>query len=218
MAFIFDNLTANIIALTVILILASIQMRSTRQRVAQTSQQLVQDRARGLTAWLEKDLGEGVNPSEAGEIGGIGKNMSPSENALIDLTSHDGSNCEDNWKTRRFVFEWKKDDGSRARVKYETEEEKGLYSFTRKQIDENSGDWPEGSDPEWENVDVQGRASGMEYFDIDLMEKDGSCTSISDENNVRSVRARFSIEAPFQNEELAFSASRANTIVARYPL
>ncbi len=211
MAFIFDNLTANVIAMTVILIMASIQMRSTRQQVARTSQQMVRDQARTLTAWLEKDLGEGVRGPD-GEIGGIGKNMDPDENALETLLPDD--DCENNWYTDEFVFKWERDDGKMVWVQYKTEKEGGVYSLTRRQKEKSPGS----GEPDW-NVGVQGRASGLKYFDVDLLKEDGSCTTIDESNDdVRSVRVRFSIKAPFQNEELAFSASRANTVVARYPL
>lgn len=212
MPFLFDNLTATIIAMTVLLILASMQMRATQQRVAQASQDAVQGQARGLTNWLEEDLAR------------IGKNMSDDEIAFEAPVE----NSDEKWLTEKFVFEREKIGASgtikTVKTRYLVEptgssreiytggttETVELYRLTRekKVVGETS----------WEVTG--GSASALEYFDVDLLDRNAEPVSnpVSNESAVRSVRVRFSLVAPYQNEELTFPASRTNVVVARYPL
>jgi hypothetical protein len=205
MPFLFDNVTATVIAFTVLLIVASMQMRSTQQQVAQTSQQMVQTQARELSGWLDQDLGS------------MGQNMSPGESAINTLQSHDGSDCSTNWTTQEFIFERKDGDGNLVKVRYKIDPSSpssDTYRLTRKKKEEDGPNW----EKDWGNddIEVQGSATGIKYFDVDLMNENGKCTN--SEGDARNIRVRFSIEAPFENEEIAFSASRGNTIVVRYRL
>ena len=208
MQFLFDNLTATVIAMTVLLILASMQMRATRQQVAQTSQNIVQRQAGQLTTWLEEDLGR------------IGRNMSDDEVAFEKLEDSD----QQKWITEEFVFEHEETDGTVVRVRYLVESTGSsreidmggttksveLYQLTRekKVVGETGWQAKGGSIP------------ALEYFDVDLLDRNAEPVSdpVSNEDDVRSVRVRFSLVAPYQNEELAVPASRTNVVIARYPL
>ncbi|PSQ72000.1 MAG: hypothetical protein BRD31_02090 [Bacteroidetes bacterium QH_2_64_26] len=208
MQFLFDNLTATVIAMTVLLILASMQMRATRQQVAQTSQNIVQRQAGQLTTWLEEDLGR------------IGKNMSDDEVAFEKLEDSD----QQKWITEEFVFEHEETDGTVVRVRYLVESTGSsreidmggttksveLYQLTRekKVVGETNWQVKGGSIP------------ALEYFDVDLLDRNAEPVSdpFSNPDDVRSVRVRFSLVAPYQNEELAVPASRTNVVIARYPL
>jgi hypothetical protein len=212
MAFLLDNLTASVIAGTVILILGSIQMRATNQRVAHQSQQTMQNRARELTTWLERDLAR------------VGENMTGDEEA-IEPPKPFYQNPDDGtqeWVTEEFVFERDSiESGTLRRVetKYLIDsvdtreidgEEKSVYQLTRKwRIDDGNGNWSD-----WE--EEGGSAAGLEYFEVDLLDRNALPTDSLDE--VKSIRVRFSVAAPFQNEELSFPASRANVVVGRYRL
>jgi hypothetical protein len=220
MAFLLDNLTASVIAGTVILILGSMQMRATNQRVAQQSQQIMQNRARELTTWLERDLAR------------VGENMTGDEEAIPE-TTEDGEenpkpfyeNPDDGtqeWVTEEFVFERDSiESGTLRRVETQYRidavdtreidgEEKSIYQLTRKwRIDDGNGNWSD-----WE--EEGGSAAGLEYFEVDLLDRNALPTKNLDE--VKSIRVRFSVAAPFQNEELSFPASRANVVVGRYRL
>jgi hypothetical protein len=210
MPFIFDNLTATVIAMTVILILSSIQMRSTRQQVAQTSSQIVQDRSRQITEWVEEDLNR------------IGQNMTQSEVAFEDPKENK------KWLTERFVFDRKviQTDGSIDRIKtryqvnstgntreiYVDGETKAveLYELVRQtKVVGGSGGWTD-----------KGGVSALEYFDVDLLDQNAEpvLDPVANEASIRSVRIRFSVLAPFQNSEMSFPASRTNVVVGRYPL
>jgi len=214
MAFLLDNLTASVIAGTVILILGSMQMRATNQRVAQQSQQIMQNRARELTTWLERDLAR------------VGENMTGDEEAIEPpepfYPNPDPDNETQKWVTEKFVFERDSiESGTLRRVetKYLIDavdtreidgEEKSVYQLTRKwRIDDGNGNWSG-----WE--EEGGSAAGLEYFEVDLLDRNALPTNNLDE--VKSIRVRFSVAAPFQNEELSFPASRANVVVGRYRL
>ena len=208
MPFIFDNLTASVIAATVVLILSSIQMRATQQRVAQTSQRIVQQRSRVATEWLEEDLER------------IGQNRTSGQDALDEPESYDS----EEWLTEKFVF--RRDSVAtgggiwRIEVWYKVEsqgtmsvegEETPIYRLVRKrrQKELDGGSW---SESDW----VQnGRIESLEYFDVDLLDRNAQDIN---PGQVQSVRIRFSVVAPFQNEEMAFPASRTNVVVARFPL
>jgi uncharacterized protein (DUF736 family) len=212
MPFIFDNLTASVIAATVVLILSSIQMRATQQRVAQTSQRIVQQRSRVATEWLEEDLEQ------------IGQNMTSGQDALDEPESYHDTpeNDSEEWLTEKFVF--RRDSVAtgggiwRIEVRYKVEsqgtmsvegEETPIYRLVRKrrQKELDGGSWSK-----WAQ---SGRIESLEYFDVDLLDRNAQDTN---PGQVQSVRVRFSVVAPFQNEEMAFPASRTNVVVARFPL
>ena len=213
MPLIFDNLTASVIAATVVLIFSSIQMRATQQRVAQMSQRIVQQRSRVATEWLEEDLER------------IGQNMTSSQDALEQPEPyHDPENNSDSeeWLTEKFVFRRNSvangGDIQRIEVRYKVESQGTMsvegkkipiYRLVRKWRREDGESW---SESDW----VQnGRIESLEYFDVDLLDRNAQETTPS---QVQSVRIRFSVVAPFQNEEMAFPASRTNVVVARFPL
>ena len=213
MPLIFDNLTASVIAATVVLILSSIQMRTTQQRVAQTSQRIVQQRSRVATEWLEEDLER------------IGQNMTSDQDALDEPEPYhdDPENDSEKWLTEKFVF--RRDSVAtgegiwRIEVRYKVEsqgtmsveeEETPIYRLVRewrqKELDGgNWSDWTQG-----------GKIESLEYFDVDLLDRNAQATTTR--SQVQSVRIRFSVVAPFQNEEMAFPASRTNVVVAWFPL
>ena len=76
-----------------------------------------------------------------------------------------------------------------------------------------------GSDP-WESAGA--RATALEYFDVDMFNKNAQLVEDpvkklqANPDTVRSVRIRFSVVPPFQNDQLPVSASRTNTVVAQY--
>jgi hypothetical protein len=206
MQFLFDNLTATVIAMTVLLILASMQMRATQQRVAQTSQNIIRDQAGQLTTWLEEDLGQ------------IGKNMNDDETAFEEPV-----NSGQKWITEKFVFEHEETDGTVVRVRYLVESTGSsreidmggttksveLYQLTREKKVGGGGWQAKG-----------GSIPALEYFDVDLLDRNADTLSapVAHEDSVRSVRVRFSLVAPYRNKELAVPASRTNVVIARYPL
>ena len=211
MTLIYDNLISTVIAMTVILILASVQLRATKQDVAGTAHYVMKQSTKQLSSWLQEDLGK------------IGKNMS-SESVPVDamVVADDESTAE--WLTKEFVFERDSIEtgGNRVTVKvrYDVQktgtrtiegEERDVFQLTReRKVGSNS----------WESAG--GSAAALEYFDVDMLDKNAEpvedpVTKLqNDPDIVRSVRIRFSVVPPFQNDQLPVSASRTNTVVAQY--
>ena len=211
MPLIFDNLISTVVAMTVVLILASVQLRATKQNIAGTSHYVTKQHTKQLSSWLQEDLGK------------IGKNMS-GESVPVDtmVVANDDSTAK--WLTKELVFE--RDSigtgGNRVRVKvrYDVQktgtrtiggEERDVFQLTRER--------KVGSDP-WGSA---GRgAATLEYFDVDMLNKNADLVEDpvkklqSNPDTVRSVRIRFSVVPPFQNDQLPVSASRTNTVVAQY--
>ena len=211
MTLIYDNLISTVIAMTVILVLASMQLRATKQQVATTAHYVMKQRTTQLSSWLQEDLGK------------IGKNVK-GDSVSVDTLIVPNDDSTAAWRTKRFVFE--RDsvemDGNRVtiKVRYDIEkagtqmvggEERDVFQLTREQ--------KVGTDP-WESAG--GSAATLEYFDVDLLNKDAVRVENPEQyleavpDTVRSVRVRFSVLPPFQNDQLPVAASRTNTVVAQY--
>ena len=210
MTLIYDNLISTVIAMTVILVLASMQLRATKQRVATTAHYVMKQRTTQLNSWLQEDLGK------------IGKNMSGESVPVDAMVVANGDSAE--WLTKEFVFERDSIEtgGNRmtVKVRYYVQqtgtrtiggEERDVFQLVRER--------KVGSDP-WESAG--GSAATLEYFDVDMLNKNAEpvedpVTKLqTDPDTVRSVRIRFSVVPPFQNDQLPVSASRTNTVVAQY--
>ena len=212
MTLIYDNLISTVIAMTVILVLASMQLRATKQQVATTAHYVTKQRTTQLSSWLQEDLGK------------IGKNMSGESVPVDSMVVANGDSAE--WLTREFVFERDsiESGGNRVRVKvlYDVRrtgtrtiegEERDVFQLTReRKVESNSSSWESAG----------GSAATLEYFDVDLLNKNAEPVENpvaklqTDPDTVRSVRVRFSVLPPFQNDQLPVSASRTNTVVAQY--
>ena len=210
MTLIYDNLISTVIAMTVILILASVQLRATKQDVAGTAHYVMKQSTKQLSSWLQEDLGK------------IGKNMSGESVPVDTMVVAVGDSAK--WLTKKFVFERDSIEtgGNRVTVKvrYDVQktgtrtiegEERDVFQLTReRKVGSNS----------WESAG--GSAAALEYFDVDMLDKNAEpvkdpVTKLqTDPDTVRSVRIRFSVVPPFQNDQLPVSASRTNTVVAQY--
>ena len=211
MTLIYDNLISTVIAMTVILVLASMQLRATKQQVATTAHYVMKQRTTQLSSWLQEDLGK------------IGKNMSDDRVAVDTLIVPDDDSTA-RWRTDEFVFERDsiEKSGNRVTVKVRYDvrntgtrtiggEERDVFQLVReRKVGSNS----------WESAG--GSAATLEYFDVDMLNKDAVRVEDPEQHletvpdTVRSVRVRFSVLPPFQNDQLPVAASRTNTVVAQY--
>jgi len=211
MTLIYDNLISTVIAMTVILILASVQLRATKQDVAGTAHYVMKQRTKQLSSWLQEDLSR------------IGKNMSGDTVAVETMVvAEDDSTAE--WLTKEFVFERDSikpsGDVIAIKVRYDVqntgtrtigEKERDVFQLARERK-VGSGTWePAG-----------GSAATLEYFDVDMLNinaepVENPTTHLqTNQDTVRSVRVRLSVVPPFQNDQLPVSTSRTNTVVAPY--
>ena len=210
MTLIYDNLISTVIAMTVILILASVQLRATKQDVAGTAHYVMKQSTKQLSSWLQEDLGK------------IGKNMSGESVPVDTMVVANGDSAK--WLTKEFVFERDsiESGGNRVRVKVQYDvqwtgtrtiggEERDVFQLVR---------WRKVGSNSWEPAG--GSAATLEYFDVDMLDKNAEpvkdpVTKLqTDPDTVRSVRIRFSVVPPFQNDQLPVAASRTNTVVAQY--
>lgn len=212
MPLIYDNLVSMVIATTVTLILASVQLRAMKHQVAGTAHYVMTQRATQLSSWLQDDLAR------------IGKNQAGGDTPIDTLiVPTDDSTAQ--WLTTQFVFE--RDSISPSgntvpvKVRYDIQPT-GTRSIAGKtrpvyQLDR---DRKVGASA-W--TSTGGSAAELGYFDVDLLNKNATPVENpqthlqSHPDTVRSVRVRFSVLPPFQNDQLPIATSRANTVVASYP-
>lgn len=202
MPFIFDNVTAGVIGMSIFLILASIQLEAMQLNTARTARNMMKGQAQELATWMEEDLAE------------MGKNMSAGEVAF------EAPQDSTQWHTIQFTF--KQDSlqgGSRVRVKtrYELEQTgtrdvdgttTPLYEVRRSQK-VGSGAWQS-----------RGRStSNLEYFEVNLLDENGTPipSPVANTSEVESIRVRYSVVAPFQND-LTFPRRARRSIVIPYRL
>lgn len=199
MPFIYDNLIATVISMTVLLILASIQTEATQINTVRTSRNAVKGQAQHLATWMEEDLAD------------MGKNMKLGAAAFespVDSTQ---------WHTTRFIF--KRDSllagGGTVRVKTRYDLEKtGTCTVdgnteTRFEVQRSR---KVGSDP-WASSGQS--TANLEYFEVNMLGKDGGPVTNPKANRdeVESIRVRFSVIAPFQNEETLLHRVHRSTAV-----
>lgn len=203
MPFIYDNLVATLISMTVLLILASIQTEATRRNTARTSRNVAKGEAQTLSTWLEEDLGE------------MGKNMSGT-NASFE-TPQDSTN----WHTTQFTFFYdslKTGGGTvRVRTRYELKKtgtrdvdgtQEDIFKITRERK-VGSGSWQgEGQS-----------TSNLGYFEVNMLDSEGTpvANPQANDDEVESIRVRFSVIAPFQTEETFLRRAR-RAVAVRYRL
>lgn len=207
MHFIYDNLTATIIASTVTLILINMQIQASKKNISKTSRYVVKQQAQTFASWMEKDLAR------------IGQNMNPEDETPIEepqyTTIGDGVR-----HTTKFTFYRNKiddDNGgeddnltrvtTRYRVKKVEDEPRNQYQLIRQTKTQGGGGWS----------DDDGRSSPtLGYFQLDLLDRNAQrvTSPVSNFGDVEMIRVRFSAYPPFQNEETVLS----NTHIGSFTL
>lgn len=196
MIFIYDNLTATIIAMSVFLLLVTIQFRTTQSNIAQTSRNIVKEQAQGFATWLEDDLetmGQNIGPGSAPPYNVAFENPVDSSGVTVDFTFYQDSILSTTTTMRVETRYRVKKTGTRV-VKADTMD---LYQLTRFRKEGAGGMWEE-----------DGRSiNALGYFDVDMLNRDAQpiasprSAAQANPDTVRSTRVRFSVVAPFQNEQ-----------------
>ncbi len=196
MIFIYDNLTATIIAMSVFLLLVTIQFRTTQTNIAQTSRNIVKEQAQGFATWLEDDLekmGQNIGPGSAPPYNVAFDDPTDSSGVTVDFTFYQDSIVSTS-STMRVATQYRvKKTGTRV-VEADTVD---LYQLTRYRQEGASASWVE----DGRSIDALG------YFDVDMLNRDAQpiinprSAAQTDQDTVRSTRVRFSVVAPFQNEK-----------------
>jgi len=187
MPFLYDNLTATIVAMTVVLVLASIQMEATQVNAARTSRNVVNTHAQQLATWLEEDLSR------------IGQNMPG-----VDVPYEAPTDSTD-WHTTDFAFTFVDSSGTQVDVQYDLEKtgETAMIDGKEKEL------------LVLERAPDGGSTARLGYFTIDLLDEDANAGAAAEE--IAYVRTQFSVIAPFQNKETFPRRVRRSVVVPYRP-
>lgn len=210
MQFLYDNLTATVIALMTTLILLSIQSRATQNSVAEVSRNRMGELTQTFATWLEKDIGR------------MGENLGQNEVPFENPTYIEGDNGTD--ITSQFTFYRDSTTASnknyRIATRYEVSQagtrmvdgaEKTLYKLTRKKRRKKVGS---NSWSPWSTVQGVSPPS-LGYFKIELLNPDANPVSnpASNDDQVHSVRIRFSVVSSFQNQQTFPQATHVGSVM-----
>lgn len=195
MPFIYDNLVATLIGMTVVLILASIQMEAMQANTARTSRNMVNTQAQQLANWLEEDLSR------------VGQNMSSDAVPYEEPTGPGGSDPDwsADWHTTEFSFEYRDDTGTLKNVKYE------LVKTSETAVIDGQDNVPLARLERSLDGSADGEATNLGYFKIDLLDEQRQPGATGD--GIELIRARFSVLSPFQNESTVPRRARRAVVV-----
>lgn len=193
MAFIYDNLIASVISMTVFLILVTIQADATQSNTARTSRNIAKTQADDFITWLEEDLAE------------MGKNMQGGG------VVYDAPEDSSQWHTTRFIFSFKKYVGNDT-----------LIVKTRYELKQTGTRTVEGEDQKIFRVDRSHSTDGswsssgqspnsLGYFELEMLDEDADSTGSP--SRVEFVRVKFSLIAPFQGESTFLRRVHRSTVV-----
>ena len=230
MQFIYDNLTATLIAITATLLLLSIQSRATQNNVAKTSRNMMKERAQTFATWVEKDLERmGANmtieevqeerpPFDNPEKTQMEGGTSLTEQFTFYRDRVDGDTGGDDGEEEEDYDYEDEDEGdedvneTRIATRYQVEkvqdDPKALYQLTRKTKEVGTGTWS--------GAEVEGMSSPtLGYLQIDLLDKNADPVPSPKSNlsQVHSVRVRFSVVSPFRNDETVAQATHLGSVL-----
>lgn len=190
MQFLYDNLIATVMGMTVLLILVVIQMRATRANVAQTSRAVAFNQAETLATWLEEDLGQ------------MGRNMDSKPFTFSDRSDESGSPTEETLTD--FEFDYKDEDGNLSTIQYTVRYADGESPPYELERSDGSGGG--------------GSVGALGYFDLQFINKRAQTppNTHPDIDKIQAVRVRFSVVLPFQNDETTLNEIH-RMIVVPYP-
>lgn len=185
MPFLYDNLTATVIGMTIFLILASLQMRTTKSSVTQSARKAALAETESAATWIEEDLkamGKNLddsteaftNPSRSGD------EYSPTGSTLEDLSFRYRESLGDTITT----VDYEVVSSDTMTVDGET---RTLYGLERQKNGIGDG----------------GASATLGYFDVQFVGKDAGeiANPQSNEGQIRGVHVHFSVIAPYRNNE-----------------
>jgi len=213
MQFLYDNLTATVIALMTTLILLSIQGRATQNSVAETSRNRMEELTQTFATWLEKDVERMGENLDEGERVPFDDPVYTEGDGGTDITTEftfyrDSTTASDDEQQYRIATRYQVSESGTRMV---DGEEKTLYQLTRtkrrKELD--GGSWSTWSSAQGVSPPALG------YFKIDMLNQDATPVSNPDGNEaqVHSIRIRFSVVSPYQNEQTFPQATHVGSVL-----
>jgi hypothetical protein len=214
MQFIYDNLTATVVAMMTTMILLSMQAKSTKNSVAKSSRNQMEELTQTFSTWLERDLGR------------MGENFDDYEGAPfknpIYTTGPEGVDITSEFIFYRDSTTTSTTDTTEYRIatRYQVEksgkadvqgEEKQMYQLTRTRRSKKVGttNWTNWSEEKGIS------SSRLGYFQIDLLNKNAKEVTdpVGNEEKVHSIRTRFSVVSPYQNSEVFPTATHVGSVL-----
>lgn len=192
MAFIYDNLTATVVSLTVLLILASIQMSATNMSVSNSSRNIAITQAETFGTWVEEELSR------------TGRNLDSNTNPIPLLETEESQQSPTGSITTEFRFRYATIDSDGNRTEQEvtyrlcdTDEDRDVYVgdgsvskdlYQLRREEDCSG-----------SVSSDGVSPpALGYFYVQRLTESLNTTSSNDEAEL--LRVKYSVIAPFQGE------------------
>lgn len=204
MYFIYDNLIASVISMTVFLILVSIQMQATQNNTARISRHSAKGDVHQLATWLEEDLS------------GLGRNMEPEDAAF------ESPQDSTQWHTTEFTVKYDSltVGGStiRVRTRYELKKvgtrtvngtQESLFEIQRSRR-VGSGSW-----------ESKGQStSNLGYFEVGMLDRNANLVAnpATNHGEIEFIRVRLSVIAPYQSEDTFLRRVRRAIVVPYRPV
>lgn len=206
MQFLYDNITATIIATTVTIILISVQMRATQTNAARTARNVVKMEGQNFATWLEKDLEKmGANIDQGKEAPFAAPTSLAGETSVTgSFTFYRDSLVSGGSDTVRIATRYNVKKKGTAEVEGETED---LYQLVRKQKVGGGS---------WSDEEIKGESTpALGYFKIEMLDEDANVVSnpVTDLDQVHSTRVRFSVVAPFQNQQTILPVTHIGSVL-----
>ena len=189
MAFLYDNLTAVVVATTVLLILAALQLRASKLSTAASSQDAALTQSEEIATWMEEDL-------EA-----MGRHMAPSDTVFggIVRTNDDGSPTDS--VLTSLSFQYKDSAGGALRtVEYDVSavetttvegEERTLYELSQTKDGAGADQTP----------------GMLGYIDIQFLDRTAAVIPkpVANDDNIEALRVHFSVVLPHRNDRTSLT-------------
>lgn len=202
MAFLYDNLIATAVSMTVLLLLVTIQLRATRSSTAQTARQAALGHAQTLATWMEEDLesmGRNVDGTPFED-----PTASPPRYATED--SPTGATLAELTFFRRTLA------GDTTTVRYSVQETDSLTIRGKRRPVYELTRWQDGT----ENG---GSAGDLGYFDVQFLDRYAARVPdpVNNTGEIRAIRVHFSVVLFAQNREVTIAEVHRMVVIPYAP-
>lgn len=202
MPFLYDNLIATAVSMTVLLLLVTIQLRATRANTAQTARQVALGHAETMATWLEEDLES------------MGRNLDgvPFEDPATSPVRYVTDDSPMGTTLGELTFLRKSPTGDTTTVRYSVQEtdsltiagkQRPVYELTRSR----------------DGIEDGGSAGDLGYFDVRFLDRGANIVSdpVNNTEEIRAMRVHFSVVLFGQNREGTISEVHRMIVVPYAP-
>lgn len=202
MPFLYDNLIATAVSMTVLLLLVTIQLRATRSSTAQTARQVALSHAETMASWLEEDLES------------MGRNFddTPFQDPTTSPARHVTDDAPTGASLAELTFFRRSLAGDTTTIRYSVQEtdsmtikgkRRPVYQVTRRRNGTRDG----------------GSAGDLGYFDIRFLGRNANPISdpVNNTEDIRAIRAQFSVVLFAQNREVTIAEVHRMIVVPYAP-